>query len=219
KLFDDVGEKFAALVAMLMGRGSKKADDAVEAAEDAVDAATDGAKGADGAVPPGKGGGGGGGGTPPKGGGGEGDAVKTSKEAYARAKDLRKALQEKVAYKDKTPASDHVRTLSGWSKTRRPPGYQDPNVDEVLEKCKEIGHEPKPHRRNDNGIEGQYNASHAEKQLSLTAKEPYIGVGKPCCSDCQAYFSKLAQHEGRDWYVTDPKKTWIFRADGSIEYK
>ncbi|WP_245154637.1 hypothetical protein [Actinomyces viscosus] len=46
KLFGDVGEKFAGLVAMLMGRGSKKADDAVEAAEDAVDAATDGTKSA-----------------------------------------------------------------------------------------------------------------------------------------------------------------------------
>lgn len=86
----------------------------------------------------------------------------------------------------------------------------------MLTKCDEIGHTPEPHDFKDNGVPGQYHASHAEKQLSLTAKEPYIGTSKAMCTDCQGYFSKLAQHEGRDWYVTDPNNSWIFHADGTV---
>ncbi|MFC2779235.1 hypothetical protein [Actinomyces sp.] len=58
RLLDDVGQKFAGMVAMALGYGSKNADNAARGAKHADDAA-DAAKGADGAVPPGKGGGGG----------------------------------------------------------------------------------------------------------------------------------------------------------------
>jgi hypothetical protein len=34
--------------------------------------------------------------------------------------------------------------------------------------------------------------------------------------DYQGHFSKLAQHEIRDWYATDPNNSWIFRADGTV---
>ena len=57
RLFDDVGEKFAGMVAMALGYGSKNADNAAKGAKHADDAAG-AAKGADGAVPSGKGGGG-----------------------------------------------------------------------------------------------------------------------------------------------------------------
>lgn len=97
-----------------------------------------------------------------------------------------------------------------------PPGFQEPNIEDVLAKQKEIGHEVKKAGANDHGIDGQYYASHAERQLSLTAKEPQIGVSKAMCPDCQGYFAKLAQHEGRDWHVTDPDGTWTFRADGTV---
>ena len=212
RLLDDVGEKFAGMVAMALGYGSKNADNA--------------AKGADGAVPPGKGGGGGGGtppgkgggggGTPPgKGGGGGGDdPVKKSQEAHERARTAKNELP--AGNEQKTTSSDHVKTLSGWSKDR-PDGFQEPNVNDVLAKQEEIGHPIKRSGCRDHGVDGQQLASHAERQLSLTAKEPYIGVSKKVCSDCRGYFSKLAQHEGRDWYVTDPHETLIFRADGSVE--
>ena len=49
----------------------------------------------------------------------------------------------------------------------------------------------------DNGVPGQYYASHAERQESITAKEPAIGVAKELCDDCPGCFSRLAQHEGR----------------------
>ena len=216
RLFDDVGEKFAGMVAMALGYGSKNADNAAKGAKHADDAA-DAAKGADGAVPPGKGGGGGGGTPPGKGGGGGGgdDPVKKSQEAFDRAKEAKEGLPDKRKFDSKTASSDHVKTLSGWSEDR-PPGFQEPNIEDVLAKQEEIGHDVKKAGANDHGIDGQYYASHAERQLSLTAKEPQIGVSKAMCPDCQGYFAKLAQHEGRDWHVTDPDGTWTFRADGTV---
>ena len=210
RLFDDVGQKFAGMVAMALGYGSKNADNAAKGAKHA-----DAAKGADGAVPSGKGGSGGG--TPPgKGGGGGGgdDPVKKSQEAHERARTAKNELP--AGNEQKTTSSDHVKTLSGWSKDR-PDGFQEPNVNGVLAKQEEIGHPIKRSGCRDHGVDGQQLASHAERQLSLTAKEPYIGVSKKVCSDCRGYFSKLAQHEGRDWYVTDPHETLIFRADGSVD--
>lgn len=91
-------------------------------------------------------------------------------------------------------------------------------MNDVLAKQEEIGHPIKRSGHRDHGVDGQQLASHAERQLSLTAKEPYIGVSKKVCFDCHGYFSKLTQHEGRDWYVTDPHETLIFRADGSVDF-
>jgi len=114
----------------------------------------------------------------------------------------------------KTTSSDHAQALSGWSQ-KRPSGFQKPNIDEVFAKQKEIGHPTKPADFADNGVPGQYYASHAERQLSITAVEREIGVSKPVCPDCQQYFSRLAQYEGKDWYVADPDGGWVFRSDGS----
>ena len=219
-LFDGVGEKFAGMVAMALGHGSKNADNAAKGAKHADDAAN-AAKGADGAVPPNKGGGDGGG-TPPgkgdkDGGGGGDDPAKKSQEAFDRAKEAKDNLPNNDDFKNKTASSDHVKTLSGWKEEGRPDGFQKPNVDAVLAKQEEIGHPVRKSGGADHGVDGQYFASHAERQLSLTAKEPHIGVSKACCPDCKSYFSKLAQHENREWYVTDPKGTWIFRIDGTID--
>jgi len=143
------------MVAMALGHGSKNADNAAKRAKHADDAA-DAAKGADGAVPsgkgggggggggtpPGKGGGGGGGGTPPDKGGGGDDPVKKSQEAFDRAKEAKEGLPDKRKFDSKTASSDHVKTLSGWSEDR-PPGFQEPNIEAVLAKQEEIGHDVK----------------------------------------------------------------------------
>ncbi|WP_449701838.1 hypothetical protein [Actinomyces israelii] len=101
-------------------------------------------------------------------------------------------------YKDKATSSDHNQTPSGWSENKRPKtGFQKPNVDEVLAKQEEIGHPVKRAGASDHGVDGQYYASHAERQESITAKEPAIGVAKELCDDCPGCFSRLAQHEGR----------------------
>ena len=159
-----------------------------------------------------------GGGSGPRGGNGAKSVpVKKSQEAYDRAKELKKNVSsEKRVFLKKTTSSDHVETLSGWSMKGRPENFQEPNITEVLAKQEEIGHDVRRAGALDHGVDGQYYASHAERQLSINAEEPYIGVSKVCCKNCQQYFSKLAQHEGRDWYVTDPKGTLVFGADGSV---
>ena len=72
RLLDDVGEKFAGMVAMALGYGSKNADNAAKGAKHADNAA-------DAAVPSGLSGGGG---TPPSKGGGGDNPVKKSQEAH-----------------------------------------------------------------------------------------------------------------------------------------
>ena len=104
-LLDDVGEKFAGMVAMALGYGSKNADNAAKGAKHADNAA-------DAAVPSGLSGGGG---TPPSKGGGGGDPVKESQQAQQRAAKIAKEVSAKKAYKSKTVSSDHVKSLSGWS--------------------------------------------------------------------------------------------------------
>lgn len=98
-----------------------------------------------------------------------------------------------------------------------PDGFQKPNADAVLAKQEEIGHPVWKYGGADYSLDGPYFASHTERQLSLTAKEPHIGVSKACRPDCKSYFSKLTQHENRKWHVTDPKGTWTFRTDGTID--
>ena len=160
----------------------------------------------------------GGGGSGPRGGNGAKSVpVRKSQEAFDRAKELKtKVSERRRLFLKKTTSSDHVETLSGWSMKGRPKNFQEPNINEVLAKQKEIGHDVRRAGALDHGVDGQYYASHAERQLSINAEEPYIGVSKVCCKNCQQYFSKLAQHEGRDWYVTDPKGTLVFGADGSV---
>ena len=173
-----------------------------------------------------KNGGGGGGGrkpptkTPGDGSGGGGaneprynnpELARKSKEAYERAKETKDRLAKR--YKDKTTSSDNAKTLSGWGK-RRPKHFQKPNVREVFELQEKIGHPRLSHFR-DNGVEGRYLASHAERQEAVTAVEPAIGVSKRLCEDCHDFFIRLAQHEGREWYVTDPGGTSVFRPDGT----
>ena len=145
--------------------------------------------------------------------------TRRSQEAQQRAQNTHERISNKNRdYKGKTISSDHVQTLSGWGgkTTNRPSEFQKPNVDAVLAKQEEIGHPTKRAGFYDNGVAGSFNASHAERQLSLTAKEPAIGISKDLCKDCQGYFTKLAQHEGRCWYVTDPDGTWIFYPDGTV---
>ena len=138
------------------------------------------------------------------------ELARKSKEAYERAKETKDRLAKR--YKGKTVAADGATSLSGWGRRRR--GFQKPNVNDVFNKQKEIGHPKKPHNR-DNGVFGRYNASHAERQEAVTAVEPAIGVSRRLCEDCHDFFIRLAQHEGREWYVTDPGGTSVFRPDGT----
>ena len=141
--------------------------------------------------------------------------VAESQAAHTRAARVKEQLPATKRNKRKAVSSDRYNdALSGWSKDR-PPGFLDPNFEEVLQVTDEMGH-PRTSHYVDQGVPGKYFASHAERQMALNTKWPRIGVSKPMCPDCQGWFRSLAQYQRRDWYVTDPDGTWIFRTDGSV---
>ncbi|WP_232023061.1 hypothetical protein [Actinomyces viscosus] len=194
KLFSWVAEKFKS-----KAKDGKSADEATEAT-----------------TPPNKSGGDGGttpphskGGTPP-----DPDKVKKSQEAYERAQRAREEMPRGKKYKSrKTVSANGVKSLSGWS-LDRPGGFQGPNVDEVLQVTDEMGF-PRRQDFRDHGIDGQYDASHAERQEAVAADEPYIGVTRDVCENCEDWYRAFAKHRQQDWYVTDPTGTWFFRSDGT----
>lgn len=139
------------------------------------------------------------------------EMVEKAEKAQERAANNYNGLAKR--YDGKTVSADGAISLSGWGRRKR--GFQEPNIDRVLEMQEKIGH-PRNSHNLDNGVLGRFYACHAERQLSITAKIPAIGVSKNVCNDCQEYFSRLAQYQGRDWYVADPSWTWIFHSDGAV---
>ncbi len=140
--------------------------------------------------------------------------INESQAAYRRALNGKEALPNTREFSAKTVASDGEKTISGWKQPVRE-GYSQATPEQVKANCEKIGHDLEPHPY-DRDFPGQYNASHAEKQLSILRPNEPIGVSKPMCPDCQNYFSKLAQSRGVDQIVTDPNGTWMFRSDGTI---
>ena len=149
----------------------------------------------------------------------EAQRVAESQAAHTKATEAARKVHQQRRYRTKTVSSEHPaeseHALSGWSEERRPSGFQKPNVSEVLRVTDEMGYPRTPHPY-DQGTPGLYHASHAERQKALIAKWPHLGVSKPICEDCNGWFRSLAQHQGRDWYVTDPNGVWRFRSDGTI---
>lgn len=105
------------------------------------------------------------------------------------------------------------RTISGWKEIE---GYTQA-TDIVIAKCQEIGHQLKLAGPLDKGVPGRYNASHAEKQISVLHPNQPIGVSSEMCADCQEYFKALVCHTGNIQVVADPKAVRIFRPDGSVD--
>ena len=149
----------------------------------------------------------------------EAQRVAESQAAHTRAVGRAKEVNRRRRYVHKTVSSDNVAgsndALSGWSQGRRPDGFQSPNVDDVFKVSEEMEHPRVPHH-NDMGTKGRYFMSHAERQKALTAKCPEIGVSRPMCSDCTDWFRRFAQYQKRDWCVTAPEGTWIFKTDGTV---
>ena len=149
----------------------------------------------------------------------EAQRVAESQAAHEKSVNAANEVHKQRRYRTKTVSSEHPaesdHALSGWSEERRPTGFQRPNVDEVLRVTDEMGY-PRTTHPYDQGTPGLYHASHAERQKALTAEWPHLGVSKPMCEDCNGWFRKFAQYQGRDWYVTDPNGVWIFRKDGVV---
>ena len=146
----------------------------------------------------------------------EAQHVAESQAAHTRASTTARPLNAQKQYKNKKVASDHERTLSGWS-SDRPIGFHSPNDQGVLRVTDEMGYPRRSMGCRDHGVKGRALASHAERQEALIAQESRIGVSGRLCNDCPGWFRSYSQHSGKTWYVTDPDGTWVFRPDGSLK--
>jgi hypothetical protein len=107
-----------------------------------------------------------------------------------------------------------VRALSGW-KPRD--GFVDSRraTDEVMKVSKEMSYPLTPHFR-DQGVSGQFYASHAEKQLAVTRPSELIAVSRDQCSDCIPWFRRFAQFRQQTQVVVDPNKIRVFWPNGTV---
>jgi len=85
-----------------------------------------------------------------------------------------------------------------------------------MQRSQNIGHSLKPAGALDQGVPGRYNASHAEKKMSILSPNQPVAVSRPMCPDCQEYFHLLAQYTQHIQVVADPQIIRIFRPDGSV---
>ena len=146
----------------------------------------------------------------------EAQHVAESQAAHTRASTTARPLNAQKQYKNKKVASDHERTLSGWS-SDRPIGFHSPNDQGALRVTDEMGYPRRSMGCRDHGVKGRALASHAERQEALIAQESRIDVSGRLCNDCPGWFRSYSHHSGKTWYVTDPDGTWAFRPDGSIK--
>jgi hypothetical protein len=110
--------------------------------------------------------------------------------------------------------SGFERTVSAWSKP--PGGYDQATTADVRALCEEIGHELGINLRKDQGVDGEYYASHAEKQMALVNPDAPIGVNKDyVCGDCKTFFQALAISRGHTQIIADSQRTHVFFSDGT----
>jgi hypothetical protein len=143
------------------------------------------------------------------------EEIDKADKAYTKATDF--AKQNKKKFPTKTFASNGKIMMSGWTgKTNAPPpaGCSRVEPEEIADHCDKIDHNLPMHPQ-DKDWDGQWNACHAEKQLSMKTTEP-IGISKEMCENCQNYFRKQAQFKGKTLVTKDPKTTRIFYPDGTF---
>lgn len=118
----------------------------------------------------------------------------------------------------KTTSTDGPnQSLSGSTENKRPNDIPAVDVQKVIDRARELGHELRNGGAYDNGVPGSAAASHAEKQAIV--KNPHakhIDVSRKMCDDCQAFMSKEAQKQNRTILVTDPKAARAFKPDGTV---
>ena len=136
----------------------------------------------------------------------EGAAIRSAQAARSR-------LGTPPRNKTVAATESGIRTLSGW---KPEPGYSQTTT-QVMEYSQEIEHRLTHAGPLDKGVPGRYNASHAEKQLSVASPNTPIAVSSEMCLDCQEYFKTLARYTGKRQVVADPKVTRIFRPDGTVD--
>ncbi|WP_439145692.1 hypothetical protein [Streptomyces canus] len=67
----------------------------------------------------------------------------------------------------------------------------------------------------DHGVDGQYFASHAERQAAVARPNEPIEVDRDMCDDCVDWFKALAKHRGVPQEVRDPSGVNHFDVNGN----
>ena len=130
-------------------------------------------------------------------------------ELDSDAADGQAALLQYAQAAGKTAAvvGDNV-TLSGWAKA--PEGFTRVSPQDVLDFQDEIGFTARRAGFFDNGVPGQYYASHAERQAYLLEPDEPITVSRSICTNCQAFFQQVADSTEEAQNIIDPMQTWTF---------
>lgn len=131
------------------------------------------------------------------------NAIQSARSAYRR-------LVSPPPGKTIAVTDNGTSTISGWK-------GDEHLVDKVMKTAEGIGHKFRPAGAFDQGVPGRYNASHAEKKLSVLAPDEPIAVSRPMCPDCQDYFQALAKARGKIQVIADPDYVRIFHPDGTID--
>jgi hypothetical protein len=77
-----------------------------------------------------------------------------------------------------------------------------------------MGYPRRPDWR-DHGVDGQYDASHAERQAAVANRNEPIEVDRAMCDECIDWFQALAKHRGVPQQVTDPSGVNRFDENGN----
>jgi hypothetical protein len=131
------------------------------------------------------------------------------------AQDLYEQLPSRL--QTKTVATDGVtNTISGYG-AYLPDGYTFVDPAAVAQHASDIGHDLPAAGAMDQGVPGQYNASHAEKQAIVNNPAAnQVDVSRPMCTDCQAFFQAEAAAQNRPIVVSDPNAIRTFLPNGNV---
>lgn len=109
-------------------------------------------------------------------------------------------------------------TRSGYNPTEQFPSAAEATESAMVEGA-EAGQAPEPHPFDSSataGDSGRVHGSHAEKQAAVLSPDDPVGVSKPMCLDCQAWFRQRAIDRGVPQFVADPEGTRVFMPDGTV---
>ncbi len=120
----------------------------------------------------------------------------------------------------KTVATDgQTNTISGYG-AALPEGYTHVDPAKVMQRAEETGHDLRAAGAMDQGVPGQYNASHAEKQAIVNNPgAAQVDVSRPMCKDCQAFYQAEAAAQNRPIVVSDPNSIRTFLPNGEVSVK
>ncbi len=139
--------------------------------------------------------------------------------AIKKARIARRWLGRIPSGKTVAATATGVRTLSGWGKPaiRRSFGFGRSVIAKVVEQAGRMGFTFAEHFR-DLDFPGQYFASHSEPQLAEAAPNEPFATSTAMCSECQRYFTDLAQSRGVPQVVADPDGVRVFYPNGRTEW-